>query len=252
MGCEGLSDFKLRLASGLTGTIPVTHTQVTGSDSMLELGAKVLGNTASAILQTRDHLNRDTMDRAMRLIADCARVEIFAVGHYASVAQDAQLKLLRIGLAATAHTDARTQSLVARVLPADSVILLISGGGRVPELLDVADLALERGAKLIAITQSQSPLARKADLALIVDHVPDASTQLPMIDRILHLLMVDILVTGVALQRSALPTPTDVDAAPHWSVLEALDEVDSTTSNPGAKRKAPGVSAAGSLAQNKP
>ena len=251
MGCEGLSDFKLRLASGLTGTIPVTHTQVTGSDSMLELGAKVLGNTASAILQTRDHLNRDTMDRAMRLIADCARVEIFAVGHYASVAQDAQLKLLRIGLAATAHTDARTQSLVARVLPADSVILLISGGGRVPELLDVADLALERGAKLIAITQSQSPLARKADLALIVDHVPDASTQLPMIDRILHLLMVDILVTGVALQRSAATAPSDAEAL-CASVQEVLDEVDSTTSNPGAKRKAPGVSAAGSLAQNKP
>jgi glucokinase len=26
LGCEGLSDFKLRLASGLTGTVPVTHT----------------------------------------------------------------------------------------------------------------------------------------------------------------------------------------------------------------------------------
>ncbi|HSW27338.1 MAG TPA: glucokinase, partial [Burkholderiaceae bacterium] len=49
LGCEGLSDFKLRLASGLTGTVPVTHTQVTGDDSSIELGAKVLGNTASAI-----------------------------------------------------------------------------------------------------------------------------------------------------------------------------------------------------------
>ncbi|HEY8707716.1 MAG TPA: glucokinase, partial [Burkholderiaceae bacterium] len=45
LGCEGLSDFKLRLASGLTGTVPVTHTQVTGDDSMLELGVKVLSNT---------------------------------------------------------------------------------------------------------------------------------------------------------------------------------------------------------------
>ncbi len=46
LGCEGLSDFKLRLASGLTGTVPVTHTQVTRDDSVLELGTKVLGNTA--------------------------------------------------------------------------------------------------------------------------------------------------------------------------------------------------------------
>ena len=34
LGCEGLSDFKLRLASGLTGTIPITHTQVTSEDSL--------------------------------------------------------------------------------------------------------------------------------------------------------------------------------------------------------------------------
>ncbi|KAI1698968.1 glucokinase domain-containing protein [Ditylenchus destructor] len=43
LGCEGLSDFKLRLASGLTGTVPVSHTQVTQDDSMVELGEKVLG-----------------------------------------------------------------------------------------------------------------------------------------------------------------------------------------------------------------
>ena len=45
LGCEGLSDFKLRLASGLSATVPLTHTQVTGDDSTLELGVKVLGNT---------------------------------------------------------------------------------------------------------------------------------------------------------------------------------------------------------------
>ena len=40
LGCEGLSDFKLRLASGLSASIPLTHTQVTGTDSMLELGVR--------------------------------------------------------------------------------------------------------------------------------------------------------------------------------------------------------------------
>ena len=40
----------------------------------------MLGNTASAILQARDHLNRDSMDRAMRLIAAASRVEVYAVG----------------------------------------------------------------------------------------------------------------------------------------------------------------------------
>jgi DNA-binding MurR/RpiR family transcriptional regulator len=201
LGCEGLSDFKLRLASGLTGTIPITHTQVTGSDSMLELGAKVLGNTASAILQARDHLNRDSMDRAMRLIADSTRVEIYAVGHYGAVANDAQFKFLRVGVSAIAHTDTRLQTLAANLLTPDVVVVIISSSGRIPELLDVAEKAQERGASVIAITESQSPLARKSDLALIVDHVEDIATQVPMISRILHLLMIDILVVGVTLQR---------------------------------------------------
>ena len=243
LGCEGLSDFKLRLASGLTGTIPITHTQVTGNDSMLELGAKVLGNTASAILQARDHLNRDSMDRAMRLIADAVRVEIYAVGHYGAVANDAQFKFLRVGVSAVAQTDPRLQALSANLLRADVVVLIISSSGRIAELLDVAEKAKERGATVIAITESQSPLARKADLALIVDHVEDNATQVPMISRILHLLMVDILVVGVALQRGAAVPVLGSD------VTLGLDEVAPGASPASvARRKAPGVSVAGTLA----
>lgn len=242
LGCEGLSDFKLRLASGLTGTIPITHTQVTGNDSMLELGAKVLGNTASAILQARDHLNRDTMDRAMRLIADATRVEIYAVGHYGAVADDAQFKFLRVGVSAVAYTDPRLQTLAANLLRPDVVVLIISSSGRMAELLAVAEKARERGATVVAITESQSPLARKADLALIVDHVEDIATQVPMISRILHLLMVDILVVGVTLQRGANLPELGSDAT------AALDEVAPGQAIVGARRKAPGVSAAGTLA----
>lgn len=242
MGCEGLSDFKLRLASSLTGTMPITHTQVTQHDSMLELGAKVLGNTASAILQTRDHLNRDSMDRAMRLIAAASRVEVYAVGHYGAVAQDAQFKLLRVGVPASAYTDTRLQILAAQQLRSDVVVLIISGSGRIAELLDVAEAAQARGATVIAITESQSPLARKAHLSLIVDHVEDIATQVPMISRILYLLMVDILVVGVALQRGNAVPAMGSDASAR------LDESQPGGTPVQARRKAPGVSAAGELA----
>jgi glucokinase len=39
-----------------------------------------------------------------------------------------------------------------------------------------------------------------------VDHVEDASTQVPMVSRILQLLMVDILAVGVAMRRP-VPVP---------------------------------------------
>jgi len=203
LGCEGLSDFKLRLASGLTGTIPLTHTQVTSDDSMVELGAKVLGNTASAILQVRNQINRDMIDRAIELLIAANRVDFFSVGHYGVVAHDAQFKFLRLGISSGAYTDPKLQPLAAGVLKPGDVAVIVSSSGKIPELLEVAEKARERGAAIIAITASQSPLARIADVALIVDHVEDISTSLPMISRILYLLVIDIIAVGVAMRTKA-------------------------------------------------
>jgi glucokinase len=239
LGCEGLSDFKLRLASGLTGTVPVTHTQVTRDDSVLELGTKVLGNTASAILQVRDHLNRDSIDRAIALLADARRADCFAVGYYGAVAHDAQYKFLRLGLPSGCYTDPRVQALAAQVLGAGDVAFIVSPSGRKDELLAVADAARERGAAVIAVTASQSPLARKADVALIVDHAEDADMHLPMVSRVLHLLMVDIVAVGLAMQRGASGSSLSPAAG---------SEMDEPRLQPRARTVAPGVSAAAPLA----
>jgi glucokinase len=219
LGCAGLSDFKLQLASGLTGTIPVTHAQVTGTDTTAELGAKVLDNTASAILQVREHFNRESIDRAIDLLAHAARVDFHALGHGGPVAQDAQFKFMRLGIASQACTDAGLQLLAAGLLRPGDVAVIISSSAHGDELIEVAALARGRGATVIAITASQSRLARKADLALIVDHPEDADTQLPMVSRILELLVIDILAVGISLRRdgataSARGTHASTDAPP--------------------------------------
>ena len=241
LGCEGLSDFKLRLASGLTGTVPVSHTQVTQDDSMVELGEKVLGNTASAILQVRSQLNRDMIDRSIELLLQASRIEFFAIGHYGVVAQDAQFKFLRLGVACNAYVEPRLQLLAAQTLKPGDVAVLISSSGKLPELIAVADAARERGAHVVAITASQSPLAKKADAALIVDHVEDVATHLPMISRILHLLVIDMLAVGVAMRRE--PAVPALRAA-----QPDLDEQDED-GQASALRSAPGVSLASPLAK---
>jgi glucokinase len=240
LGCEGLSDFKLRLAAGLTGTIPVTHTQVTGEDTMLELGVKVLSNSAAAVLQLRDHLNRETIDRAIDLLTAAQRVEFYAVGHYGVVADDAQFKFLRFGVASGAITDQRLQRMSAAVLRPADVAVVISSSGKVDDLLAVADIARERGAAVVAITASHSPLAKKADVALIVDHAEDVATHVPMVSRILHLLVVDILAVGVAMRRGA-------QAALPQDAVGALDELRPELPPQAARREGPGISAAAPL-----
>ena len=245
LGCEGLSDFKLRLASGLSATVPLTHTQVTGQDSMLELGVKVLGNTASAILQVRDQLNRDALARAIDLLAAAERIDFFAVGHYRVVADDAQFKFLRFGVPSASYTEPRLQVLAAHVLKSSDVVVIISSSGHIDDLLAVADAARSRGAAIVAITASQSPLARKADVALIIDHVEDVTTQVPMVSRILHLLVIDILAVGVAMKKGESGVAPLAQAA-----AAGLDE-DPTRTPPTAKAKPAGlgISAAGTLAQ---
>ena len=246
LGCTGLSDFKLRLASGLTGTVPVTHTQVNLDDSMIELGAKVLGNTASAILQVRSQLNREMIDRAVDLLLHAGRIEFYAVGHYGVVAQDAQFKFLRFGMSSAAYTDSRLQLLAASVLKPGDVVVMISSSGRLQEMIAVADMARERGASIIAITASQSPLARKADAVLIVDHVEDIASHVPMVSRILHLLVIDILAVGVAMRRSP-------DGILGGQADERMDETARHGAKPagskGARSAAPGVSLASPLAR---
>jgi glucokinase len=234
LGCEGLSDFKLRLASGLTGTIPVTHSQVGLGDSMLELSEKVLGNTASAILQLRHQLNRQMMERAIELLLRAERMEFYALGPDGVVAEDAQFKFLRFGVPSAAYTDARLQILAAQVLKPGDVIVVISSCGAAAELLNVVETAHQRGATVVAITASQSVLARKADAALIIDHDEDAATHLPMLSRILHLMVIDILAVGVAMRRD----PQDADAP------RALDEPAPPAAAAAAVRSSPGVSLA--------
>ncbi|WP_025599029.1 bifunctional transcriptional regulator/glucokinase [Burkholderia sp. WSM2230] len=202
LGCQGLSDFKLKLATGLTGTIPVSHSQVHLGDTATDFGAKVLDNTVSAILQLREHLNFEQVERAIDLLNGARRIEFYGLGNSNIVAQDAHYKFFRFGIPTIAYGDLYMQAASAALLGKGDVIVAVSKSGRAPELLRVLDVAMQAGAKVIAITSSNTPLAKRATVALETDHIEIRESQLSMISRILHLVMIDILAVGVAIRRA--------------------------------------------------
>jgi glucokinase len=201
LGFQGLADFKLKLASGLTGNIPVQRTQVRRQDDTPDLCAKVLDNTISAIVQFRESLNVEAVDRVIGILREAKRVEFYAMGNSSVVALDAQHKLFRFRIPSVAHTDASMQTMSAELLGPDDVAVFISSSGQSPELVRAASLAHDRGAAVVAITSSKSPLARKATVCISVDHGEDSSTFISMFSRILHLLVVDMISVGVAVRR---------------------------------------------------
>ncbi|SIQ11790.1 transcriptional regulator, RpiR family [Aromatoleum tolulyticum] len=209
MGFTGLSDFRLKLASGLTGTVPVRHSQVKAGDAAPDLSAKVLDNTVSAILSLRDGLDPAAVELAIGLLQKASRIEFYGAGNSSIVALDGQYKFFRFRIPAVAYADPRLEAMAAELLGPGDVVVAISSSGRLPELLHAVDLALAAGAAVISITASHSPLAKKATVNLAVDHSEDISTHVSMISRILHLLMLDVLAVGVAVRggvrRAGLP-----------------------------------------------
>ncbi len=226
LGHQGLADFKLKLGSGLTGTMPVQRAQVRRQDSTGDLCAKVLDNTISAIMHFRESLNVDAVDRAINLLREARRVELYAMGNSAVVALDAQHKLFRFRIPSVAHTDTSMHAMAAELLGPSDVAVFISSSGQPPELARAAGLALERGASVIAVTASQSPLARRCSVCIAVEHDEDSATFVAMISRILHLLVVDMMSVGLTMRRG---TP---GLAPSSRGTESAD---------GQVRPAPGV-----------
>lgn len=204
LGMQGLSDFKLKLASGLTGAVPVRHSQVKVGDRAGALVGKVLDNTTSAIMRLRDQLDSAAVDRAIELLSAARRIELYGVGNSSVAALDGQHKFFRFSIPTNAYIDAHIQLMAARMLGEGDVVVAISKSGNLPEILQAADAALAGGAAVIAITAAGSPLAQRATVALEVSHPEEQGAgYLSMVSRILHLLLIDILAVGVAMRRIA-------------------------------------------------
>ena len=209
LGFQGLTDFKLKLGSGLLGTLQLQRSAVRRQDATPDLCAKVLDNTVSAIMQFRDTLHVEAVDRAIGLLCEARRVEFFGMGNSAVVALDAQHKLFRFRIPSVAQTDPSLHALAAEMLAPGDVAVFISSSGQPPELVRAAAIAAERCGAVIAITAAQSPLAKRATVCIAVEHSEDSSAFVAMISRILHLLALDMVSVGVAVRR----TPEAIPAA---------------------------------------
>jgi RpiR family transcriptional regulator, carbohydrate utilization regulator len=209
VGYDGLADFKLKLAGTVNEGVPFVHRAVDEDDKPGDIVVKVIDNAVSALLAYRNDAAGHAFERAMQALAEAGRngrrIEFYGVGNSGIVAQDAQHKFFRLGVSATAVSDGHVQVMSATMLQAGDCAVIISNSGRSRDLLDAAEIARRKGATTIVITASASPLARSANngaqqILLAADHPEDYDRYSPMVSRLLHLVIIDILTTGVALR----------------------------------------------------
>lgn len=208
VGYDGLADFKLKLAGSVNEGVPFVHRAVDEDDKPGDLIVKVVDNAVAALLHYRNDAASHAFERAIAALAESARhgrrIEFYGVGNSGIVAQDAQHKFFRLGVNTAACSDGHVQLMSATMLQPGDCAVIISNSGRSRDLLDAAEIARKKGATTIIITASGSPLAAlgqsPGQVLLAVDHPEDFDRYSPMVSRLLHLIAVDILTTGVALQ----------------------------------------------------
>ena len=181
--------------------MPYVHASVGPQDPPAELAAKVFDNAISALLRCRNAVSPAALDQAIGLLAQASRMEFYGLGNSGIIAADAQHKFFRLGTPAIAYAAPHIQAMAATLLGPRDVLVAISNSGRTNELLDAVDIALRNGCKVVAITSTGSPLARMATVALLADAQEDAELYSPMLTRLLHLTLIDVLAVGVALRR---------------------------------------------------
>ncbi len=204
MGYDGLSDFKLKLAGSVSEGVPFIHRSVDVDDKTGDVMVKVIDNTVAAFLKYRNDASSVAIERAAdALLATYnagRRIEFFGVGNSGIVAQDAQHKFFRLGITSIAYSDGHMQVMSASLLGPGDCVVVISNSGRTRDLMDACDIARKNGATTIVITVTGSPLAAAANIHLAADHPEGYDRYSPMVSRLMHLMIIDILATCVALR----------------------------------------------------
>ena len=204
VGYDGLSDFKLKLAGTVNEGVPFIHRSVDADDKIGDVMVKVIDNTVAALLKYRNDASTLAIEKAVVALVQAyqagRQIQFFGVGNSGIVAQDAQHKFFRLGVSTTAYSDGHMQVMSASVLKAGDCVVVISNSGRTRDLMDACDIARKNGATTIVMTASGSPLASAGHIHLSADHPEGYDKYSPMVSRLLHLMMIDILATAVALR----------------------------------------------------
>jgi RpiR family carbohydrate utilization transcriptional regulator len=169
VGYDGLSDFKLKLAGSVSEGVPFIHRSVDADDKTNDIMVKVIDNTVAAFLKYRNDASSAAIERAVNALV-------------------------------AAYRDGHMQVMSASLLGQGDCLVIISNSGRTRDLMDAAEIARKHGATVITITASGSPLAQIGHIHLAADHPEGYDKYSPMTSRLLHLMVIDVVATSLALR----------------------------------------------------
>jgi len=200
-GATGFPDFKLRLTKCLATGVRYVSCNVDVDDDVQAYTPKVFDSTINTLAEVRDSISTAQVQAVVEALINAKRIYFYGLGASSAVAKDAEHKFFRFKLPVSCHDDVLMQRMLAAAASEGDVFLLISHTGRTRDLVDTAHVIKESGAKLIALTANDTPLGDLADLLIGIDVKENTYEYMPMMSRLVHLVILDVLATGITLYR---------------------------------------------------
>ena len=206
IGCEGVRDFKLKLAQSLAvGDIFLRPAPVdAGPGGLPSYWTSVLGEAHTALADVERQIAPADIEAAAACLAKAGRISTFGIGgSSAALAIEAQVRLFRYGLSVDVCREPYMARMTAATMKKQDVFLAFSATGRSAAVVDAVETAKRYGAQTIAITRPNTPLAHAAGFALAVriNEFPDALT--PSATRFGFLAILDLLAAATGYQMGA-------------------------------------------------
>lgn len=201
IGYDGWHEFKLKLAQSLALALPGANETLGPDDLAVDLVNKICSRSINTLLDLRNNLNAEAIQRALDILARANKIEFYGQGTSGIIAADAQHKFFRSGIPTVAYSDPHIHSIAATLLNKGDAVIAISQRGSSEALLGSVQLARKSGADVIALVPSGTPLAELATVLVPIDLGFHTDPYTPISARLAHLVVIDILAVGLALKR---------------------------------------------------
>jgi len=200
LGARGFQQIKIALARDLVQPVQFIHEDLARHDDTGAVIEKIFRSDLQALHDTMKALDTRAMEAAVVAIRQARRVELYGIGSAAPIAEDANYRLLRIGIEAKVVVDSHVQAISASLTGPDVATITISHSGSTHETVAATKLAHDAGATTICITNfGKSPLLAHADIVL---HTMARETHFrteAMTSRIAQLAVIDALIACLSL-----------------------------------------------------
>ncbi len=200
VGASGFQELKILLSRDLVAPIRLIQEDLTRTDTTADVMAHIFAAHSQTLADTQGVLQEADVTRAVTLLREAARIEVYGIGSSAPVASDLAYRLLQLGLKAQGVVESHVQAVSASMCDASVTVVTVSHSGSTVETVLATRLAKEAGARVIGITRlGRSPLQRHCDVVLHT--VANETRYRPeaMSSRVAQLAIIDVLVTAVAM-----------------------------------------------------